>query len=142
MSSTLTPSVSLLTSSPGSDCVVTHIPLLLLLQVQVGQLAVATDRMQSLQQRDANHQSVLQECQTLRAALSEMETLISHARSRQAQTEQDLAEARAASTAAVAAAEQGRGELQRTCVGLQHHLAGRKATMDACTRLLHAASQQ
>ena len=117
-------------------------PFLFLLQVQVGQLAVANDRMQSLQQRDADHQGVLQECQTLRAALSEMETLVSHARSWQARAEQDLAEARAASTAALADAEQGQEELQRTCVGLQHHLAGRKSTMEACTRLLHAARQQ
>lgn len=108
----------------------------------MGQLAVANDRMQSLQQRDADHQGMLQECQTLRAALLEMETLVSHARSRQAQAEQDLAEARAASTAALTDAEQGREELQRTCVGLQHHLAGRKATMEACTTLLHAARQQ
>ena len=117
-------------------------PTLFVLQVQVSQLAVANDRMQSLQQRDADHQGVLQECRTLRAALSEMETLTSHARSRQAQAEQDLAEARAAGTEAAAAAEQGREELQHTCVGLQHHLAGRKATMEACTRLLHAARQQ
>lgn len=119
-----------------------QVPFLLHIQVQVGQLAVANDRMQSLQQRDVDHRGMLQECQTLRAALSEMETLVSHAHSQQAQAEQDLAEARADSTDAVAAAEQGREELQRTCVGLQHHLAGRKATMEAFTRLLHAARQQ
>lgn len=117
-------------------------PLSIPLQVQVGQLALTNDRMQSLQQRDADHQGVLQECQTLRAALLEMETLLSHARSRQAQAEQDLGEVRAASTDAAAAAEQEREELQRTCVGLQHHLAGRKAIMEACTRLLQAACPQ
>ena len=112
------------------------------LQVQVGQLSVANDRMQRVQQRDADQQGVLQECQTLRAALLEMESLLTHARICQAQAEQELAEARLAGRDAAAAAEQGREELQRTCVGLQHHLAGRKATMDACTRLLQAARQE
>lgn len=112
------------------------------LQVQVGQLALTNDRMQSLQQRDADHQGMLQECHTLRAALLEMETLLSNARSRQAQAEQDLAAARSANTDASTAADQEREELQRTCVGLQHHLAGRKATMEACTRLLQAAFPQ
>ncbi|KAL3153975.1 hypothetical protein ABBQ32_013531 [Trebouxia sp. C0010 RCD-2024] len=111
-------------------------------KVQVGQLAVANDRLQSLQQREADHEGVVEECQTLRAALTEMETLLAHARTRQAQAEGDLAEARGASRDAAAGVEQGREELQRTCLGLQHHLAARKATMDACTSLLLAARQQ
>lgn len=109
------------------------------LQVQVGQLAVANDRLQSLQQREADHQGVLEECRTLRAALTEMETLLAHARARQAQAEEELAEAKGPSRGAAAGAEQAQEELQRTCLGLQHHLAARKASMDACSGLLHAA---
>ena len=107
----------------------------------MGQLAVANDRMQSLQQQETDHKGVLEECHTLRAALTEMETLLAHARTRQAQAEGALAEARGARRDAAAEVEEGR-ELQRTCLGLQHHLAARKATMDSCTGLLLAACQQ
>lgn len=108
----------------------------------MGQLAVANDRLQSLQQREADHEGLLQECQTLRAALTEMEILLAHARTRQAQAEGDLADARGASRDAAAGVTQGQEKLQRTCLGLQHHLAARKTTMDACTSLLLAARQR
>ena len=107
-------------------------------KIQVGQLAVANDKMQALQQRDADHQMTLEECRTLRATMSEMETLLAYARDGRAQAEAELAEARAASMKATAVSEQGQEELQSTCAGLQCHLAKRKSTMDACMRLLQA----
>ena len=107
-------------------------------KIQVGQLAVANDKMQALQQRDADHQVTLEECRTLRAAMSEMETLLAHARDGRAQAEAKLAEARAASINTTTVSEQGKEELQSTCAGLQYHLASRKNTMDACMSLLQA----
>ena len=110
-------------------------------KVQVGQLAVTNDKVQALQQRDADHQMTLEECRTLKATLAEMDSLLRHARSGRVELESALAEAQTAQVNAAAAAQQGHGELQATRSGLQRHLASRKATMDACTSLLEAHQQ-
>lgn len=107
-------------------------------KIQVGQLAVANDKMQALQQRDADRQVTLEECRTLRASLTEMESLLAHARSGRDQLEAELNKSNTVSTNAAAVADQSHEELQTTCAGLQGHLAGRKATMEACINLLQA----
>ncbi len=111
-------------------------------KVQVGQLAVANDKMQEWQQRDADHQLMLDECKGLKAALSAMDEQLTEAHSSCRQLEGALAEARAKCTTTAVEAEKRGEEVQVTCVSLQRHLAKRKATMDACLGLLQAAGHR
>lgn len=105
-------------------------------KVQVGQLAVANDKMQEWQQRDADHELMLDECERLKAACVAANMQLTAERNSCRQLEVELVEAKAAKTSAAAAAGQSQEELQVTCVSLQRHLAKRKATLDACLKML------
>ena len=113
-------------------------------KVQVGQLAVANDKMQEWQewqewqQRDADHELMLDECKRLKASCMAANMQLTAERNSCRQLEVELAEAKAAEASTAAAAGQSQEELQVTCVSLQRHLAKRKATMDACLKMLQA----
>ncbi|DBB06362.1 TPA: hypothetical protein ACH3X1_011930 [Trebouxia sp. C0004] len=111
-------------------------------KVQVGQLAVANDKMQEWQQRDTDHQLTLGECERLKAACVAANMQLATERNSCRQLEVELAEAKAAGASAAAAAGQSQEELQITCVSLQHHLAKRKARMDACLKILQATGHK
>ena len=111
-------------------------------KVQVGQLAVANDKMLALQQRDEDHQLTLGECKSLRSALSRTELQLTEARNSCRHLELQLSEAVEAGTRAATTGQHNQEEVHNTCVSLQRHLTKRKATMEACVRLLEAAGHR
>ena len=66
-------------------------------------------------------------------------TAMQHQADKAVQQQQKLQEQLDSSRGALTAAEGDKEEVQKRCVGLQRHLGKRKAAMQACFTLLHAA---
>ena len=111
-------------------------------KIQVGQLAVANDRLQSLQHRDEEHQLIVSERDDLSAALAVTKQELSQAQHESQQSAAALVDFKADGSQAAAAAQDKYERLEGTCVNLQRHLSMRKATMDACVALLQAAGHR
>lgn len=106
--------------------------------LQVAQLALANTNMQALQQQESEHQQVQHQCQRLQDTLTDMQQHAEHAE----QQQQKLQDQLQTSNVALAAAESHKQETQRKCVSLQRHLSKRKAAMQSCFTLLHAAGHR